>query len=60
MSENIQSQASAENAGPGHNQPEVVWDRWVKSARLSVHWKELTAKCSKGFSINNGFSAQMI
>ena len=30
MLEDSQSEASEENAGPGHNQPEVVWDRWVK------------------------------
>ena len=30
MSEDSKLEASEENAGPGHNQPEVVWDRWVK------------------------------
>ena len=30
MSEDSQSEASEENAGPGHNQPAVVGDRWVK------------------------------
>ena len=30
ISEDGQSEASEENAGPGHNKPEVVWDRWVK------------------------------
>ncbi|MEC9078243.1 MAG: hypothetical protein VX696_04620 [Pseudomonadota bacterium] len=30
MLEDSQSEASEENAGSGQNQPEVVWDRWVK------------------------------
>ena len=44
MSEDSQAEASEENAGPGHNQPEVVWDRWVKNALLFVRWKEPKAK----------------
>ena len=44
MLEDRQSEAFEENVGPGHNQPEVVWDRWIKERTFFVRWKEPTAK----------------
>ena len=30
MAEGSREETTADDVGVGHNQPEVVWDRWVK------------------------------
>ena len=44
MSEDSQSAASEKNASPGHNQPEIVSDHWVKKRTFVPAFEKIPAK----------------